>query len=397
MTDTTATTAVPDRAEILRRAREVAPVLRNNAPWGDENRRLSKETVSVLADAGLLRTRIPRRLGGYEVDMRTQAELLVELARADGAASWTAGVWSISAWVAALFPDEVQDRVLASPDALVSGIISPTATAVPVDGGILVNGSWKFNSGVQHSTWDTNAAVLLTPDAAPRPIMTLIPVSDLEVVDDWHTVGLRGSGSVTTVARDVFVPAERYIPMEPVMIGGGGAGSNAGSEIYRAPIMPTACATVSATALGLAIAAKDAFFERLPDRRITYTDYTDQREAPLTHLQVAEAAVKIDEAEFHCYRLADLVDAKNAAAEPWTLEERALARLETGAVCARVKEAVDILATASGASSVYLDVPIQRIERDVRTLHLHAVMHPNTNLELYGRLLCGQAPNTQYL
>jgi 3-hydroxy-9,10-secoandrosta-1,3,5(10)-triene-9,17-dione monooxygenase len=175
------------------------------------------------------------------------------------------------------------------------------------------------------------------------------------------------------------------------------AGAGADAPIHRPPVMPMACATVGATAVGLAKGARDAFFERLPGRKITYTDYADQSTAPLTHLQVADAEVRIDEAEFHLLRLADTVDRKSATGEPWTMPERLRARLDLGAACQRAKEAVEVLSTASGASSVHLDVPIQRIERDLRTLSLHAVIHPDTNLELYGRFLCGLEPNTQYL
>jgi hypothetical protein len=42
-------------------------------------------------------------------------------------------------------------------------------------------------------------------------------------------------------------------------------------------------------------------------------------------------------------------------------------------------------------------VPIQRITRDVQSVSLHALMHPDTNLELHGRILCGLEPNTYYL
>ena len=58
---------------------------------------------------------------------------------------------------------------------------------------------------------------------------------------------------------------------------------------------------------------------------------------------------------------------------------------------------MDILLAASGGSSIYLDVPIQRIARDVQAINLHALMNPNTNAELYGRVLCGLEPNTLYI
>ncbi|MTE22526.1 acyl-CoA dehydrogenase [Streptomyces sp. TRM43335] len=391
------TIEAPTREELVHRASDLIPLLRKNALSGEEDRCLPQETVEALAGSGILRMRVPHRYGGYESDMRTVVDTLAELARGDGSAAWTASVWAISSWMMGMFPDEVQDEVFSDPDVRISGIISPTATARKVPGGVVVSGKWAFNSGVRHSSWNTNAAILVGDEGQPQPVMLAIPVSDLTVVDDWHTAGLRGSGSVTTVAEDLFVPQQRVLPMGPVLEGRHLSVLNADSPLYRTPFMPTACATIAAPALGLAKGAKDVFFERLPGRKITYTAYESQQEAPLTHLQVAEATVKIDEAEFHAHRAARTVDTKGAAGEEWTLEERARVRLDLGAVTQRAKEAVDILNTASGGSSVYSSVPIQRIERDVQTLNLHAILHPNTNLELYGRILCGLEPNTVYL
>jgi len=275
--------------------------------------------------------------------------------------------------------------------------LSPTAMAVPVDGGVVVTGQWGFISGAWHSQWQVIIAISPLPDDTPMPIMALVPIADLHLVDDWFTVGLRGTGSVTTVAQGVFVPQERVLPLPAVLQERYASRLNADSPIYRAPLLATASASSVGTVLGLAKAAREAFFQRLPDRKITYTNYASQREAPLTHLQVADATLRIDAAEFHANRLATLVDAKSASGESWKLEERAQARADMGRVCQLAKEAVDILNTASGGSSIYSSVPIQRIERDVQTVNLHALMHPNTNLELYGRVLCDLEPNTLYI
>jgi alkylation response protein AidB-like acyl-CoA dehydrogenase len=159
-------------------------------------------------------------------------------------------------------------------------------------------------------------------------------------------------------------------------------------------MIPFIAAAASGTPLGLAKAAMTAFFQRLPGRGITYTNYARQAEAPLTHLQVAEAAMKIDEAEFHSSRAATLVDNKTASGDVWTIEERVRVRLDTAMVARLAKEAIDILNTASGGSSIYSSVPIQRIQRDIQAANLQGMMHPNTNLELYGRIRCGLEPNT---
>ncbi|HEY2058054.1 MAG TPA: acyl-CoA dehydrogenase family protein [Amycolatopsis sp.] len=390
-------TGAPSRTELTKRAADLVPLLKENARWVDENRRLPDEVIEAVTAAGILRMRVPKRYGGYESDMGTVVEVLAELARGCGSTSWVSTVWALSSWMAAHFPDSAQDEVFTSPDVRICGALSPTAVATPVDGGLTVNGKWSFNSGARHSTWNSNAAVIAHPDGRFEPVMILVPMADLTVVDDWHTVGLRGSGSITTIAEEVFVPQDRMLLLEPVLQGNASSTLNADSPVFRAPFMPTACATITGTPLGLAYAAKEAFFERLPGRKITYTEYTSQQEAPLTHLQVAEALTKVNEAEFHAGHAAAMIDGSAADEQPWKVEQRARIRLEMGMTTQRAKEAVDILAVASGGSSVYHDVPIQRIERDIKTIGLHAIMHPDTNAELYGRVACGLEPNTQYI
>ncbi|MEU4745772.1 acyl-CoA dehydrogenase family protein, partial [Actinosynnema sp. NPDC023658] len=213
--------------ELVRRVAEIVPVLRAHAAWGDENRRLHEGALEAMADAGVLRLRVPAEHGGHEADLTTVVEVIAELARGDGAAAWTAAVWAISTWVVGQFPADVRQEVFAKPDVRVTGILSPTATAVPVAGGVLVNGRWAFTAGASQSHWTANAAVLAADGAQ---VALAIPLVDLEVVDDWHTTGLRATGSVTTVAKDLFVPTERVLRLAPVLR----ADPDAAEPMYRA-------------------------------------------------------------------------------------------------------------------------------------------------------------------
>jgi 3-hydroxy-9,10-secoandrosta-1,3,5(10)-triene-9,17-dione monooxygenase len=233
-----------------------------------------------------------------------------------------------------------------------------------------------------------------TSDGEPEPVVVLIPMSDLENLDDWDTAGLRGTGSVTTVANEVFVPIERVLSVVSLLQGQVASKLNAEAPIYQSPMIPTIAAAASGAPLGLAKAAMTSFLQRLPGRRITYTNYENQAGAPITHFQVAEVSLKIDEAEFHAYRAATLVDRKTASGEAWTVEERCRVRLDTAQVARLAKEAIDLLNSASGGSSIYNNVPIQRIQRDIQAVNLQGMIQPNTNLELYGRVLCGLEPNT---
>ncbi|NBE79555.1 acyl-CoA dehydrogenase family protein [Micromonospora rubida] len=390
-------TEAPTREELVQRAADLVPLIRKHAAWQEENRRLHDETVAAIEEAGLFRLRTPRRYGGYEVDTRTLVAVATELGRGDASTAWVTSVLWMPTWLAGLFPDAAQDEVFANPNTRVCGTNSVGGTAVPTDGGVVVNGSWHFISGAHHAQWQEIAAVVLRPDAEPEPIMALIPIGSLEIIDDWHTTGLTATGSVTTVARDVFVPSSHIIPMSAAMIPQGLSQGNADSPVWRTPAALNAAASGVGTAVGVAKSARDEFLDRLPGRGITYTDYENQSEAPVTHLKIGTALMKIDQAEFHAYHAADLVDSKAASGAEWTLEERARVRADHGWATRLAKEAVDIFASASGGSSIYRDVPIQRIARDINAMSLHGLINPDTNTELYGRVVCGLGPNTLFL
>lgn len=385
-------------AELQARVTRVLPDLRARAQWADENRRLSDETMEILADTGLLRMRIPVRHGGYESDARSLLAAISEVARGDSAAAWNLSVWSVCAWLAGLFPDSVQDEVFSTPDVRVCGVLSPTATARPDGADLIIDGRWAFISGALHSQWQVVLAMAPAPQGDQLwPVMALVPLSELDIVDDWFTAGLRGTGSVTTVANGVRVPMERVLPMPLVLQEVYASEINKTSPVWRAPMMATGSVGFVGVATGLARAAIEAFLERLPNRKITYTDYDSQSAAPVTHFRMAEAVYQADEAEFHATRLADQLDRKGGIGEPWDVSEKVAARAALGRVFRLAERSVDALAAGSGGNSLYSSVPIQRIRRDVQALALHALMHPDTNAELYGRVLCGLEPNTLYL
>jgi alkylation response protein AidB-like acyl-CoA dehydrogenase len=138
----------------------------------------------------------------------------------------------------------------------------------------------------------------------------------------------------------------------------------------------------------------ELFLERLPNRGIQYTWYEKQAEATLTHLQVAEAASKIDAAALLLQRAAADIDTWGQRSEPMEYLNRARVRMDSGYAARLLYEAVDLLGAAVGGSFAGANNPLNHIWRDVRTGSLHGILNPTTNQELYGRLLCGQPANT---
>lgn len=387
------------RPSATEHAADLVHVLRRHAKWAEDNRAIHEEVLDAFTGTDVLKLRRPVRYGGLEADAATVYAVISKLARGDGSAAWNAAVWTISSWLAAQFPDHVQDEVFGDENARVCSVLSPTAMAEPAEGGLTINGRWHFVSGARHSQWQVVMAMAPTPDGADHwPVIAMVPMSQLRIEDDWHTMGLRGTGSVSTVAQNVFVPGDRVLPLPVVLQGGSGSEINpaSASGVYRTPLLVSGCNVFAGTAIGLARECLDTFLARL-DHKVTYTEYASRREVGAVHMVVAEAAMKIEEAEGHAEKLTATTDAKAKHGEEWSIEDRVTARARLGRIFRLANDAARLLGDEAGGSSIYTSDTIQRAVRDLHALSTHALMHPMTNAELYGRILCGMPPNTMYL
>ncbi|MEU9336656.1 acyl-CoA dehydrogenase family protein [Streptomyces sp. NPDC048290] len=383
--------------DLLDRLRALQPLIREHAGRAEQRRRVTPEVMAALGDTGIHRMNIPRHHGGHQSSLRTQAEAIAEVSTGCASTGWVASIHVGGAFIASLFPDEAQDEIFADPGVRVSGTLIPGSTAVAVDDGYVVNGKSPFATGCQDADWHLLTAQHDTGDGPPETLWLAIPRSELEVLDDWHVTGLAASGSNSVVARDVHVPAHRVLPVGPMLAGTIPSLRNSADPFYQAPLVLTFCVWAAASALGPARAALTEFERTIHRRGITYTDYTHQHEAPATHLQFAEAALKVSAAELLTVDMADSIESTAADGKPFTTVERARVRAQCGYVARLCKEAADLLGSASGGSSLHRDVPMQRIVRDLGALNLHSYLNPTAHLELYGRVLSGLEPNTPFI
>lgn len=381
----------PPAEGLVERAAGLVPMLRETASATESDRRLSPDHFDALSEAGVFRMCTPRRFGGYEADFRTQVDALAALARGCPSSSWVATIFSAMAWLMGVFPDEAQEEVYADGDPRISGGLAPTGTAVRKDGGVVVNGRWPFNTGCHGARWTIANTILATDDGGGVPISVVMPTSELTIVDDWHASGMAGTGSNTVVAEGVFVPAYRTMPLPDMAEARYPERHNSSGPYFNHPFAAVLVVNAGGTPVGIAQGALEAFLERLPGRGITFTDYTSQAEAPVTHLTVGEAALTVDSALAHVRSGCAILDTRTG---DLSVAERIKIRAHVSHATGLARHAVDRLFSASGATAIQLQVPIQRFQRDIQALANHAVMSPATTTELYGRHLCGLEPNT---
>jgi alkylation response protein AidB-like acyl-CoA dehydrogenase len=377
---------------VVDRAAALVPMLAERAPHAEQLRRVPDESFDALSKAGVFLMTAPRRYGGAEVNFQTQCDVLAHIARGCPSTSWVATIYSAMSWLAATFPDQAQEEIYADGDPRISGVFAPTGTATTKDGGFVVNGRWGFNTGCHGAKW-TVLNALVGSGAEAMPTCFIARSSDLSIVDDWYATGMSATGSNTIVAENVFVPAYRCMPLPDMLEARYPTNRhNAANPYFNYPLSPVLTVNAGGTPLGMAQGALETFRARLPGRGIAYTFYTDKSQAAVTHLQVAEAVLTLDSADAHVRKASALLDGLTSG--PMTVDARIRSRAHIAYAMGLARQAVDTLFYASGASSIQTHVPIQRFQRDVQALANHAIMHTQTALELYGRVLCGQAPNT---
>lgn len=373
---------VPSHDELLARVDGLIPRLRERAAETEEIRRIPEATMADLKAAGVFQMLAPKAVGGFGMGLETYVEVVRRLARGCVSTAWSVGHLVEHVWMLARWPQEAQDEVFANgPAPLAAATGAPPGVAEKVPGGFTVSGRWSFASGIMHSEW-----ALLAVQHGEVRLQCLVPVADLELLDVWHTAGLRGTGSNDLRAENLFVPAHRALEWSLLA-----AADNPGSRIHPDPNIHIPMATflnmvAPAAALGAAEHALGVFQNLMMVRKVKQTTQKRQADSPLAQARFSQAYGHVATARLH-WQEAVRVVAESYDRRPvaFTDEERAQYRLSLGLSGAASAEAVRLILTGSGASVHRLTHPLQRIQRDVNVLLNHASLTMDPILEQAGR------------
>ena len=366
---------MPPGADLLRRAADLVPVLRERAARAEQLRQVPPESVKDLVAAGLVRIGAPARYGGNGCDLDTGHGVAWELGRGCGSTAWCASLWIVHNWWLGHFPARGQDDYFASgPDTLASTCLDPTGgVATPIAGGFRVRGRWRFSSGCDAATW-----VMVAIGPGPGALRwLLIPRPDYAIADTWFASGMRGTGSHDIVVEDAFVPAHRVLDPERA-----GEQDRTGWELhrrpsYRVPLRMLTGWDLAAPLIGIAQGAVETLAIRLRGRD----------GATAAHLRLAEASAEVDAARtLHRQAVRELID-RAAAGEIFTERDRARVRRDRAFVTRLCVQAVNRLFEAGGARAVVEPDPLQRFHRDAHAASHHAALTWDGAAEAYGRLL----------
>lgn len=364
--------------------RRIADAARNMWSEIDSARRLPDELVQVLRDSGLLRAGAPTEVGGLELPPQVGLRAAEELARGDASTGWCVGIGITSTLLVAYLPPSSRDQLFGDGRGLAAGVWAPRGKGRSVDGGVVVSGRWAFCSGICHA--DVMFAGCMV-DEGSVPSVVALPTGDLRLLDNWHTLGLRGTGSHDTVADEVFVPADRVVSIFD--------GPVVDRPLYRFPPFGFFALSVAAPALGNARAAIDDLVELAGGKKgLGSTRTLAERAATQSAVATAESALSAASALY--YQAIDDAWRASQTAEPVSVELRNRLRLAATHAMRTSADVVRTMYDLAGGSAIYDDSPLQRRFRDAFTATAHFQVN-EASRELPGRILLGQRADASML
>jgi indole-3-acetate monooxygenase len=383
------TQQIPSVTELIA---QVEPTLRRFAPAAEAQRQLPPEAVATLRDAGLFDLWVPRAHGGLELDPLASMQVFEELGRIDGSVGWVVSNCSFIAYLCQVLPDEGSAEIFANPRTVVAGAVNPPGIAIPVEGGYRVSGRWPFGSACHFADW-LGTFCLIMDGEAPRmdadgnPVLLQVMLAreEAEILDTWHVLGMRGTGSADFQVQDIFVPERRSVALAAL----DQPGSAHGGPLYRFGLWIDPL-RIASTALGVARAALEAFIELAATKT---PNFTQTALADRSNVQdaVARARAQIDAARSYITTtVSDAWEFVQSEGSPRiTVNEGVPLGLAASFGMQSAVQAVDLVHAMAGTTAIREEYPFQQYFRDVHTLSQHAIASAN-RFESLGKILLGR-------
>ena len=375
-------------------SRELASRAAESADLIDEERRLPPELAAEMADEGLFRLLVPRSLGGVELGFTDYLRVVEIFAGADGSVAWCVNQNNVFATDSVRMPVETARKIWADPRAVISnGPPMPPSCAVATDGGYRVTGRWNFSSGIRHANW----VAALTPlgqqgedgrqgVVGKRDVVLLIPKDQVELLDVWQVNGLRGTGSFSFRANDLFVPAARAY--------GANDAARESGPLYLIPKVLMFATGFGTVALGVARTALDAAID-IAGKKVPAKRSSILRETSTTQRQIGEAEARWRSARAFLKQAASTLWERACKDGALTAEDRIGLRLAATHANREAARVAAIAYDVSGSSGIFENNPIQRRFQDTQVI-TQQVQGRKTHYDTAGAFYLGLEPKSTY-
>lgn len=378
---------------ILEAGRSVRQVVREHAEEGERNRRPSKQVIDALRQAGLFRLLTPRSLGGSEADPITVASVIEEVASYDSAAGWALMTGNSVDWWCSRLPDDGAEELYAeSADVIIAAAFHPPVQARATDGGYVFRGRAPLASNIEDANWLLLNGLVMEGEAPklvdgnPQVVSGIVRAGEAEVIDTWHTLGMRGTNSNDVAVDDVFVPARRTFPLAPTFQ----PGSHYRGTLYGLPAIGEVAVVGSPLLLAMARGAIDEL-KAIAVGKTPFGSSGLLKERALVQAKVARAEAVLRSARLLYYETLAEAWRMTVAGEAISLDGKGDLMLAVAHVTAAAVEVAELMYGLAGTTAIYERSRLERLFRDIQTLRHHGFVSEN-RYETAGQVLLGVAP-----
>ena len=218
--------------------------------------------------------------------------------------------------------------------------------------------------------------------------MCLVPIGQVEIVDDWNVMGLAGTGSKSVVVKDVTVADTHSVTLHDLKSGQTPGGAfHRDNPLYRTPRSALASFSLTSVNVGLAERAVEEFTAISRDRRSRGQKVADFE---AVQIAVAEAAAKADTAAMLVEQTIDRNTRSMETGEGISIDQVALTRRNSTYATKLSLEAVQSLFHIAGGSALFAGHPLHDVFRDTMAGCAHLSLAWHRAAPLYGALRLGQ-------
>ena len=380
---------------LLNEVERIRPILEDHSEVAEAERCLPDAVYDAMIDAGLFRMLGPKAFGGLELHPVEHYRVIEAIARIDSAAAFnlnqSAAVGGFAPWM----PKEGGEEVYAKgPDTIFAGGFFPPGPSVRVEGGWRVTARTAFASGCNRAHWFVVPVLEVDDESSkfdpntedPPTIGVFVPRDEVDLVDTWHTVGMRGTFSAEVSVDDVFVPDHRVAFVDS---------PHARPPAFSGPLYGlwpwSGIQGETAVSLGIASAAIEKLVE-LATRKTPSYGRTQLRDREMAQHHAAKATALVDASR--AFLDTSISEAYAEVERDGHYREATKIRCQLAACFSAEAgaQAVDLVHLVTGTTAIRVEHGIERHHRDIHVLTQHA-FKASSRYEDVGKLMFGLPPS----
>ncbi|MEU1947820.1 acyl-CoA dehydrogenase family protein [Streptomyces sp. NPDC020125] len=344
-----------------------------------------RDVIEEFKAAGIYRASTPSQFGGHALPPAAFLRLIERISVVDGSAGWVASFGSSLVYLAALPLDTQAELYADGPDVVFAGGLFPVQPTERVPGGHRVAGRWKFASGCKGADV-FGVGIKGGQDRGGRPLTAVLRPEQVEIVENWDVIGMRGTGSHDLVVDGAVVPEDWTFVR--------GGEPTVDEPLYRYPTVPYAAQVLAVVGLGVARAALDHVIAQ--GGRTSYTGAPKPAERATYRITVGQAEAQLRSARAYFYETTEEVWATVAAGDPAGPGQTSSLRLASAHLAKTSFEVVRAAYQLGGIAAIADGSPMQRYLRDASVVPQHAFLQEGM-YDGAGAVLMGVQPFPGYL